>query len=170
MSRVVTFPDGTRIRAGRMADATHDARDRPPDLGVYAHGSGRPRPTRLGRALNRLIGRPLHAGSWTPAWDVAWVEWPDMGVPAHDETAALAIESAFARARAGELVEVRCLGGVGRTGTMLACMAVLAGVPADAAVAWVRAAYRARAVERPAQAAWVQRFAERRVPSGDPAP
>jgi protein-tyrosine phosphatase len=84
-----------------------------------------------------------------------------MGVPDDDETASRAIEMAFARARAGDLVEVRCLGGSGRTGTMLACMAVLAGVPSEDAVAWVRAAYRTRAVERRSQAAWVHGFATR---------
>ena len=40
---------------------------------------------------------------------------------------------------AGERVEVTCGGGTGRTGTVLACMAVLAGVAADDAVGWVRA-------------------------------
>jgi hypothetical protein len=38
-------------------------------------------------------------------------------------------------------------------------MAVLAGVPADEAVAWVRAHYRPEAVETAAQAAWVAWFA-----------
>ena len=42
------------------------------------------------------------------------------------------------RARRGELVEIGCLGGSGRTGTVLACMAVLAGVPPAEAVDWVR--------------------------------
>ena len=54
-----------------------------------------------------------------------------------------------------------CLGGSGRTGTVLACMAVLAGVPGDEAVAWVRGAYRAQAVETPEQEAWVLWFASR---------
>ena len=56
--------------------------------------------------------------------------------------------------------EVGCLGGSGRTGTVLACMAVLAGVPPAQAVAWVRASYRPEAVETADQEAWVQWFAE----------
>jgi hypothetical protein len=43
---------------------------------------------------------------------------------------------------------------------MLACMAVLAGVPPVEAVAWVRATYRPEAVETIDQEAWVQWFAE----------
>ena len=52
----------------------------------------------------------------------------DFGLPEDAESAAGMIEAAFIRARRGELVEVGCLGGIGRTGTVLACMAVLAGV------------------------------------------
>jgi protein-tyrosine phosphatase len=69
------------------------------------------------------------------------------------------IESAFERARRGDLVEVGCLGGIGRTGTVLACMAVLSGVPREDAVAWVRASYDERAVETREQEGWVGWFA-----------
>jgi hypothetical protein len=68
--------------------------------------------------------------------------------------------SPFARAREGELVEVGCIGGSGRTGTVLACMAVLAGIPPTEAVAWVRATYRADAVETSEQEEWVRWFAQ----------
>ena len=64
---------------------------------------------------------------------------------------------AFDRA-ATERVEVACGGGTGRTGTALACLAVLAGTPPDEAVAFVRAGYRSRAVETPAQRRFVTRF------------
>jgi protein-tyrosine phosphatase len=43
--------------------------------------------------------------------------------------------------RAGTRVEVACGGGKGRTGTALACIAQLGGVPAGDARAWVRAHY-----------------------------
>lgn len=46
------------------------------------------------------------------------------------------------------------------TGTMMACMAVLAGVPATGAVGWARAHYTPRAVETGAQRRWVLRFGE----------
>src|SRR5690242_8155795 len=96
---------------------------------------------------------------WNPTWEACVIDWPDLGLPQDPEAAATDIASAFDRARQGELVEVGCLAGRGRTGTVLACMAVLAGIPGDEAVAWSRQAYRRQAVETPQQAGWVRWFA-----------
>lgn len=85
--------------------------------------------------------------------------WPDFGVPTDAQAAARSIVAAFRRAQAGQRVEVGCYGGKGRTGTILACMAVLAGVPRLDAVRWVRAVYSERAVERERQREWVDWFA-----------
>ena len=49
-------------------------------------------------------------------------------------------------------------------GTVLAWMAVRAGVPAEGAVARVRERYSPHAVETAAQEAWVLRFAGRAAP------
>lgn len=54
--------------------------------------------------------------------------------------------------------QVGCGGGIGRTGTALACIAVLDGVSAGEAVNLVRARYHPRAVETPAQRRLVARF------------
>ncbi len=54
--------------------------------------------------------------------------------------------------------EVPCSGGRGRTGTALACIAALDGVPTEQAVAFVREHYDARAVETPWQRRYVARF------------
>ena len=75
-----------------------------------------------------------------------------------------AILEAFIRARAGEAVQVGCRGGVGRTGTVLSCIATLSGVPVTEAVAWVRTNYRPQAVDNEAQEAWVLGFAHRHGP------
>ncbi len=56
-------------------------------------------------------------------------------------------------------MEIACGGGRGRTGTALACLAVLDGVPAAKAVAYVREHYDARAVKTPWQRRYVARFA-----------
>ena len=96
---------------------------------------------------------------WAPTWPADVVAWPDFGLPAEPGVAARQISNAFLRASRGELVEVGCLGGSGRTGTVPACMAVLAGVPPAEAVPWVRSAYRPEAVETAEQEAWVQWFA-----------
>jgi protein-tyrosine phosphatase len=95
---------------------------------------------------------------WAPTWPAESIEWPDFGVPHDRDAAAGQIRAAFARARAGERVEIGCAGGLGRTGTVLACMAVLAGVPPADAVRWVRANYDARAVETREQAEFVLWF------------
>jgi hypothetical protein len=93
---------------------------------------------------------------WSPPWPHVHVDWPDFAVPADPEAATAALAGLLARARAGERVEVGCLGGHGRTGTALALLAVLAGTPPAEAVAWVRSAYCARAVETAEQAAFVE--------------
>ena len=56
-----------------------------------------------------------------------------------------------------------CGGGNGRTGTVIACLAVLAGHPPADAVAWTRRSYRPRAVETRAQRRWVLWFAANHV-------
>lgn len=86
-------------------------------------------------------------------WPVRWVRWPDFGLPADRADAWAAFRDAWYRA-ATHRVEVACGGGIGRTGTALACLAVLDGVPPGDAVAYVRAHYHRRAVETP----WQRRF------------
>ena len=56
-------------------------------------------------------------------------------------------------------VEVGCIRGLGRTGTVLARRAILAGIARGQAVQWVRDHYGPAAVETPEQEAWVLRFA-----------
>jgi len=130
---VVVFPDGSRVRASSIYYRRADDPDRA--FGLYADPH------------------------WEPTWPADIISWRDFGLPEEPEVAARQIASAFDRARGGELVEVGCLGGCGRTGTVLACMAVLAGVPSSDAVAWVRAAYRPEAVETAEQERLVGWFA-----------
>ncbi len=85
------------------------------------------------------------------------MRWPDFRLPGDTDVLRSALISAWERA-ADERVEVACGGGTGRTGTALACLAVLDGVPADRAVTFVRRGYRPRAVETPGQRAFVARF------------
>jgi hypothetical protein len=112
----VTFADGTTVVGVRFLVENPYERDQPPTFGLYLD----PR--------------------WAPSWDHAHLRWVDFGVPDAAELRA-ALEDVLARSRRGEHVEVGCLGGHGRTGTALACLAVLTGTPPDQAVAWVRAAY-----------------------------
>jgi protein-tyrosine phosphatase len=128
---VVALPDGTELTAVSF-DATNPyARDQLPDYGLY------------------LDHR------WQPPWPHDRLDWPDFGVPDDPTQVLAALRSLLERARSGERVEIGCLGGHGRTGTALACLAVLGGHPAGEAVAWVRANYCTKAVETSEQEAFV---------------
>jgi hypothetical protein len=136
---VVVLPDGTEVVAASFdGDGDGDGayeRDAAPAFGLY---------------LDRC---------WSPPWPLAHVDWPDFGVPARPSDLVTALRDLLARARRGELVEIGCRGGHGRTGTALACLAVLTGEPPESAVAWVRSQYCAHAVETDEQAAFVAALA-----------
>src|SRR5688572_4220692 len=127
---VVDF-DGRRIRGRGLRHPLPDGLR--PDFGVYfvAHDPG-----------------PFD-------WEHRWVQCRDFRTPKSKPDALDALTEAYRRAQT-ERVEVCCGGGVGRTGTALAVIAVLAGVPPEDAVAWVRARYHKRAVETPWQRRWVR--------------
>jgi hypothetical protein len=134
---VVELPDGARLRGRGLRTGVPP--DPAPEWALYLRGR-RPGEVR---------------------WPSRWLRWPDFWVPLSAEEARSAFEEAHRRAAAGQRVEVACGGGVGRTGTALACIAQLGGVPADDAIAWVRKHYDARAVETPWQRRWVRRFGAR---------
>lgn len=90
-------------------------------------------------------------------WEARWLRWPDFRLPADRAEAAEVFRDAWERA-AAERVEFACGGGRGRTGTALACLAVLDGVPPEEAVAYVRRHYDRHAVETPWQRRYVRRF------------
>jgi len=140
-STTVEFPDGVRVRGRGLRRRRPDESE--PDFGLY-----------LG--TSRL--RRKHGGGIT--WPHEWVTWPDFLLPVKPAEARRQIKALHERAKV-ETVEVACYGGAGRTGTVLSCLAILSGVPADDAVAWVREHYNERAVETPWQRGWVKRFAGR---------
>ncbi|MER5917530.1 protein phosphatase [Streptomyces sp. NPDC001982] len=135
--------------------------------GVLVLPSGR---TVRGRGLRRALDLAAPAPSYglyllgkrppEAPWEARWVRWPDFRLPADRADARAALAEAWRRA-AGERVEVACGGGRGRTGTALACLAVLDGVPAGEAVEFVRRHYDRRAVETPWQRRYVRRFTGR---------
>jgi hypothetical protein len=92
-------------------------------------------------------------------WPHEWIDWPDFLLPRDTKQAIDRIRDLHGRAKAEERVEVACNGGVGRTGTVLACLAVLAGLPPAEAIVWTRATHHHRAIETPWQRRWVFRFA-----------
>ncbi|WP_329170649.1 protein phosphatase [Streptomyces sp. NBC_01685] len=122
---------------------------------VRGRGLRRPLPdgARPAFAVHLLGGPPPPV-----ACESRWLRWPDFRLPADKAEARLVLAEAWSRA-ADERVEVACVGGRGRTGTALACLAVLDGVPAAEAVEYVRRNYHPRAVETPWQRRYVVRFA-----------
>lgn len=90
-------------------------------------------------------------------WPSRWVRWPDFWLPTDRAAARAALRELWQRAD-GHRVEVACGGGRGRTGTALACLAVLDGVPPHEAVGFVRHGYHPHAVETPWQRRYVEHF------------
>ena len=131
---VVELPSGRRVRGRGLSRPMPDGPL--PEFAVYL----------LGRAPEPV------------AWDATWVRWPDFRLPADRAAARAALADAWQRSER-ERVEVACAGGRGRTGTALACLAVLDGVSPAEAVGWVREHYDPKAVETPWQARFVRGFA-----------
>jgi hypothetical protein len=130
----VRFADGTTIMGVRFLGDDPYLREEAPGFGLY------------------LDER------WIPPWPHEHLDWPDFGVPEDLDLLRRALTDLLRRARKGELVEIGCLGGHGRTGTALACLAVLTGTPANEAVAWVRANYCYKAIETESQEHLVATF------------
>ena len=138
---VLALPSGRLVRGRSLRAGVPDGAL--PDFGLYLLGR-RPPPT---------------------PWPARWLRWPDFRLPADLDEARDALADVWRRT-AGERVEVACAGGVGRTGTALACLAVLDGVPAADAVAFVRQHFARRVVETRGQARFVERFGDPgRVPT-----
>jgi len=131
---VLKLPSGRLIR-GRGLRAPGPPGGPDPEFGLYVVRGG-------------MRGVP---------WPYRWVDWPDFRLPADPAAAREAFTEAWERSPV-QRVEVACMGGLGRTGTALACIAVLDGVPAGEAVDYVRQHYNRRAVETPRQRRFVAGF------------
>jgi len=142
---VVILPDGGRVQGRGYTGVVPLDGHKDPDWGLYLDYEWHERDL---------------------PWPARFVDWPDFELPTDEADAFDAIIEAHRRAKLGQLVEVACAGGTGRTGTSLACMAVLAGVPSHEVVAWVRSNYHPWAVEVDDQEDMISRFAEQ-VPQGD---
>jgi hypothetical protein len=124
---LVTLPTGPRVRGRRLSDTAS-----PADFAL------------------------LLADGPVPTWPHRSVRWPDFWIPSDRADALDALHEAHRRAHAGERVEVTCRGGIGRTGTALAALAILDGLPPSQAVTWIRDNYHPRAVETPWQRRWLR--------------
>jgi len=125
--------------------------------GISIRGRGLRYPPPPGQQPTRglyLTGYPPPAQAWTSDW----IRWPDFLVPLGWKEARSKLITAYAAA-IQERLEVACGGGRGRTGTALACLAVLAGLQPREAIGFIRMRYHPGAVEVPWQGWFVHWFA-----------
>jgi Protein-tyrosine phosphatase len=130
---VLLLPSGRRVRGRGLRSGP--VAGPAPEFGLYLQGKPPPR----------------------MEWPNRWVRWPDWWLPADRDDAWDAIVEVWRRAE-NERVEIACSAGRGRTGTVLACLAVIDGIPSGEAVAYVRRHYHPKAVETPWQQWYVRRF------------
>ena len=125
---VIDLPSGARVRGRRLRDPADGA-----DFTL----------------ILSLAGDP-------PAPSCRRIRWPDFWLPLDQRDALDALQEARRRVQTGERVEIACRGGIGRTGTALAALAVLDGLDPSEAIGWVRRGYHPRAVETPWQRRWLR--------------
>lgn len=129
----VRLPSGIVVRASSLAE--RQTIDHQRDFGLYLDAA------------------------WKPDWPSCTIAWPDFGLPSYPVQAFRQITDAYRCARSGKRLEIGCRGGLGRTGTVLACFAVIEGLAPLDAVDWVRTSYDRHAIETPDQERWVGWFA-----------
>jgi hypothetical protein len=137
----VELPGGRVVQAHGLGSYISVDGDQRPDWALYLDAQWHERPA---------------------SWPRRFVGWPDYGLPVDEEDAFDAFHEAWDRSCRGEIVDIACDGGPGRTGVALACLAILAGVAPEDAVEWVRSHYDQYAVEGRGHDALVERFASRR--------
>lgn len=138
LTGAIQLPDGCWVRGRGLR------RPPPPDAPEY------------GLYLGSRRMRRAHEPELT--WPHDWLDWPDFRLPRDRAEATERIHALHGAARGGRLVEVACGAGIGRTGTVISCLAILAGVPSQEAVAWTRAHYHPRAGETRWQRRWASDF------------
>lgn len=139
------FPDGTTVYAS--SEHSREKHEEIPDFGLY---------------LDNL---------WEPECMAYVIEWPDMGLPKSRDVAAKTIIDTYLKAMNGLWVEIGCIGGHGRTGTVLACMAVLSGLSTEDAISYVKTNYCSSAIETDRQewfVEWFWAYINGGVTSGEP--
>ena|ERR1700746_3048660 len=106
------------------------------------------------------FGLYAYAG-WNPSCIATFIPWQDYGLPtAGFVSAAKAIKAAWDLSCDDNVVEVGCMGGHGRTGTILACLAILSEptFTAKQAINWVRKVHCNEAIETNQQEWYVEFF------------
>jgi len=99
--------------------------------------------------------------AWRPTWRNEFINWPDFRIPVDLDLAVQQIWETCERANCGEVVEVGCIGGHGRTGTILGCAVTYSvglSCSTEQATEWVRTNYCDRAIETALQQWFISYF------------
>jgi len=129
--RPVKLPGGFIVHASSMNNK-RKKEDGLPDWGLYADWG------------------------WKPYWRAEHIDWQDFGIPFDDVIAFEQILVAIEKIQKGEDVEVGCIGGHGRTGTIIAAMRVILGEDANTAILTTRKEYCSHAIETAEQEWWIE--------------
>lgn len=142
------------IYASAERDAPYNdkrSKDDYPDVGVYLY-SGWVRDYEEKFVSSKGLDVPWkNSPKYTPPWPMAYLEWPDYGVPKSMTDTIKALEWIWAAIKDGKHVETGCMGGHGRTGTLLAGLLVMQGVKPGSACQQVWDGYCEEAIESKSQ-------------------
>lgn len=135
---VVEFPSGRQVR-GRSwrASVSEDA-----DISVV---------------LTTASGKEFSNNGVIGAGETITIDWPDYRLPRRPAQAIQLLREIWQRAD-NELVEITCSGGVGRTGTALAILAIFEGMKASDAIDFVQEKYNPGSVSEHAQRGFLKDF------------
>ncbi|WP_216381218.1 protein-tyrosine phosphatase family protein [Arcanobacterium phocae] len=133
---VITLPSGRRIRGRSWRVTTEEQAD-------------------LAIVLTTSVGNRFGAPTiMSRAGETIAIDWPDYRLPRRPAQALQTLRDAWNDA-ADKKVEITCAGGVGRTGTALAILAVFDGMDPHDAIDFVQREYNPQSVASPAQRAFV---------------
>jgi protein-tyrosine phosphatase len=148
------------VRVGRYvvtcssAPYSHDKAEPKPDFGIYLAKSSWE--SRLSEIWTN--GCYLKSVAEKRSYPALVVDWPDFGVIKVELLAQL-VNIALSKMRHGKCIDIACMAGHGRTGTLLACLiARVEHIPAWIACDEVHARYCRYAIENPSQGRLIEEY------------
>ncbi len=102
------------------------------------------------------------AQTFPGAKEIIMIDWPDQRLPRRSMQAVKTLQEVWQRADQ-ELVEITCRGGVGRTGSALALIAMYEGMSSSEAIDFIRESYNNDSVTSPAQRGFLTDFSPSQV-------
>ncbi|QJC22366.1 protein-tyrosine phosphatase family protein [Arcanobacterium buesumense] len=133
---VITLPSGRRIRGRSWRVAVEEQAD-------------------ISIVLTTSVGNRFGASTVrSHAGQTITIDWPDYRLPRRPAQALQTLREAWNDA-VDRKIEITCAGGVGRTGTALAILAVFDGMDPHDAIDFIQREYNPESVASPAQRAFV---------------